>query len=296
MIVPHPTMTTHSGMRRGPGLQPRPSALLLERLSLRVGPYLAVDLLDQGLAVLVPLLVLADLLELSDGEIVEPPCDLIDGQLFVVGGLQRTEDGGFQLRLLCGLLGVPKDLLGVLCGLLSDPEPLSGYLLCGLQPLPCYLLSCLQALVGASLDVSRALLKEGEGGEEIPVGPSPSPGERPESLLLLACAPHEGLSGAHILLGLLAKSLHGIASPALHELGVALLELQELHATREPLPSRTGTLLLQPHELEPVFGKPHAAALGGREVIRESLVGIALNFSHLAGCARRLLDTSCGLH
>ena len=88
MIVPHPTATTHSGMEKGPGLQPWPSALPLERLSLGVGPYLAVDLLDQGLAVLVPLLVLADLLELSDGEIVEPPCDLIDGQLFVIGGLQ----------------------------------------------------------------------------------------------------------------------------------------------------------------------------------------------------------------
>src|SRR5215208_7587541 len=273
MIVPHITATTHSGMQEGPGLQPRPSVLPLKRLPLGAGPYLAIDLLDQALAVLVLLLVLADLPELLDGKAVKPLGDLRDGQLVVVSGLQRTEDGGFQLRLLCGLLGLPKDLLGVLCGLLSDPEPLSGYLLCGLQPLPCYLLSCLQALVGASLDVSRALLKEGEGGEEFPVGPSPSPGERPESLLLLACAPHKGLSGAHILLGLLAKSLHGVARPALHELGVALLELQELHAPREPLPSRTGTLLLQPHELEPVFGKPHAAALGGREVLGESLVG-----------------------
>src|SRR5215208_8140408 len=162
MIVPHPTMTTHSGMQKGPGLQPRPSVLPIKRLSLRVGPYLAVDLLDQGLAVLVPLLVLADLLELSDGEIVEPPCDLIDGQLFVIGGLQGTEDGGFQLRLLCGLLGVPKDLLGVLCGLLSDPEPLPGYLLGGLKPLP-----------GGLLGRPDALPKVGEGAEEFPVGARP---------------------------------------------------------------------------------------------------------------------------
>src|SRR5215217_7088460 len=284
MIVPH-TTATHSGMEKGPGLQSRPSALPLKRLSLGVGPYLAVDLLDQGLAVLVLLLVLADLPELLDGKALQPLGDLRDGQLVVVGGLQRTEDGGFQLRLLCGFLGLPKDLIGLLCGLLSDPEPLPGYLLGGLKPLP-----------GGLLARPHALPKVCEGGEEVPVGPSPGLGERPEAFLRLACAPREGLSGAHVLLGLLAKSLYGVARPALHELGVALLELEQLHATCEPLLGRTGVLLLQPHELEPVFGKPHAAALGGRKILSESLVGITLDLSHLAGCARRLLDTSGGLH
>src|SRR5215208_1039112 len=123
-------------MEKGPGLQPRPSALPLERLSLRVGPYLAVDLLDQGLAVLDPLFVLADLPELLGGKAVQPLGDLRYGQLIIVGGLQRTEDGGFQLRLLCGLLGLLEDLIGLLRGLLSDPEPLPGCLLGGLKPLP----------------------------------------------------------------------------------------------------------------------------------------------------------------
>jgi hypothetical protein len=44
------------------------------------------------------------------------------------------------------------------------------------------------------------------------------------------------------------------------------------------------------------LGKAHAAALGGSKVLGESLIGIALNLSHLAGGARALLDTSCGLH
>src|SRR5215208_4343402 len=285
MIVPHITATTHSGMQEGPGLQPRPSVLPLKRLSLGVRPYLAVDLLDQGLAVLVLLLVLADLPELLDGKAVKPLGDLRDGQLVVVSSLQRTEDGGFDLRLLCGVLGLPEDLIGLLCGLLSDPEPLPGYLLGGLQPLP-----------GGLLGRPHALPKVCEGGEEVPVGPSPGPGERPESLLLLTCTPREGLGGAHVVLGLLAKSLHGVARPTLHELSVALLELEKLHATCEPLLGRTGVLLLQPHELEPAFGKPNGAALGGREVLGESLVGIALDFCHLAGSARRLVDVSGGLH
>src|SRR5215208_5036050 len=285
MIVPHITATTHSGMQEGPGLQPRPSVLPLKRLSLGVRPYLAVDLLDQGLAVLVLLLVLADLPELLDGKAVKPLGDLRDGQLVVVSSLQRTEDGGFDLRLLCGVLGLPEDLIGLLCGLLSDPEPLPGYLLGGLQPLP-----------GGLLGRPHALPKVGEGAEEVPIGPRPGLGERPEAFLRLACAPRKGFSGAHVVLGLLAKSLYGVARPALHELGVALLKLEQLHTTREPLLGSTGVLLLQPHELQPVFGKPHAAALGGRKVLGESLIGIALNLSHLAGGARRLLDTSGGLH
>ena len=120
--------------------------------------------------------------------------------------------------------------------------------------------------------------------------------ESPIPLLLLAYAPREGLGGAHILLGLLAQNFSGIARPALHELGAALLELKELHATSEPLLSRPGVVLLQLHELEPVVGKPDTPALGGSEVLGEGLVSIALDLSHLAGGARRLFDVSGGLH
>src|SRR5215204_7068686 len=256
-------------MQKGPGLQSRPSALPSKRFSLGVGPYLAVDLLDEGLAVLVVLLVLADLLELLDGKAIQPLGDLRYGQLIVVGGLQGTEDSDLELSFAGSLLRLPKDLIGLLCGLFSDPEPLPGYLLGGLKPLP-----------GGLLGRPHALPKVCEGGEEVPVSPSPGPGERPESLLLLTCTPREGLGGAHVVLGLLAKSLHGVARPTLHELSVALLELEKLHATCEPLLGRTGVLLLQPHELEPAFGKPNGAALGGREVLGESLVGIALDFCH----------------
>src|SRR5215212_5865021 len=272
--------------RRGHGGWLRPSSPPSKGLSLGLlGPYLAVDLLDQGLAVLVLLLELADLPELLGGEILEPLRDLIDGQLIVVGGLEGTEYGGLQLRLLCDLLGLLEDFLGLLCCLLGYPETL-----------PCYLLCCLQPLLGGPLGRPQALPKVCQGGEEVPVGPSPSPGELPEGLLLLAYAPRKSLSGLHIVLGLLAHSLYSLAHPALHKLGVALLELKEPHATSEPLLGRPGVLLLQPHELEPAFGKPDTPALGGREVLGESLVRIALNLSHLAGGARRLVDVSGGLH
>src|SRR5919202_1150231 len=81
-------------MRRGPGLLPRPSALPLERLSLRAGPYLAVDLLDEGLAVLVLLLVLAGY-----------PLGLLEDLLGPLGGL----------------LGDPQALPGHLLGGLEPP-------------------------------------------------------------------------------------------------------------------------------------------------------------------------------
>src|SRR5215203_1159387 len=254
-------------------------------LYLRVGPDLTVYLLDEGLAVLVLLLVLTDLPELVRGEAVQPAGDLVDGQPLVVRGLQGAVDRGPELRLFCDPLGLPEDLLSLLGGLLCDPESLPGYLLGSLKPLP-----------GGLLGSPHALLEVGEGGEEVPVGPRPGPGELPESLLLLAGAPRKGLGGAHVLLGLLAHSLYGVARPALHELGVALLVLEQLHATRKPLLGGTGALLLQPHELEPVFGEPYAPALGGREILGESLVGIALNLGHLAGGARRLFDVSGGLH
>src|SRR5215213_11593786 len=215
-------------MQKGPGLKSRPSALPSRRFSLRVGPYLTVDLLDQGLAVLVLLLVLADLLELLDGKAVQPLGDLRYGQLIVGHSLQGSEDSDLKLSFAGSLLRLAEYLIGLLCGLLSDPEPLPGDLLGGLKPLP-----------GGLLGRPHALPKVCEGCEEVPVGPSPGLGERPEAFLRLACAPHKGLSGAHILLGLLAKSLYGIARPALHELRVALLELKQLHATCEPLPVRS---------------------------------------------------------
>jgi hypothetical protein len=56
--------------KRAGASTPRPSALPSKGLALRVGPYLAVDLLDEGLTILVPLLELADLLELLGGETV----------------------------------------------------------------------------------------------------------------------------------------------------------------------------------------------------------------------------------
>ncbi len=66
------------------------------------------------------------------------------------------------------------------------------------------------------------------------------------------------------MLGLLAQSLYSLARLALHELGVALLELKEPQAVSEELLGGPGVLLLQPHELEPAFGEPEAAALSGR--------------------------------
>src|SRR5215217_2393163 len=220
MIVPHPTMTTHSGMQEGPGLQSRPSVLPLERLSLRVGPYLALNLLDQGLAVLVLLLVLAHLPELLDRKALKPLGDLRHRQLVVGGGLKRAKDGDLELSFAGNLLGLPEDLIGLLRGLLSHP-----------QPLPAYLLGGLQALTGCLLGRPHSLPNVGEGRKEVPVGPCPALGEPPKALLRLACAPNKGFSGAHVVLGLLAKCLHSLARPALHELGVALLELQELHTT-----------------------------------------------------------------
>src|SRR5215210_6759813 len=77
----------------GRSVNPRPSAFPSKALWLGVGPYLAVDLLDEGLAVLVLLLVLADLPELLGGEGPKSPRDLRDGQPVVVSGLQCTEDG-----------------------------------------------------------------------------------------------------------------------------------------------------------------------------------------------------------
>src|SRR5215216_6678391 len=284
--------------RRGPGLLrsgPRRFPLKGHCFPLKghwlgvLGPYLAVDLLDEGLAILILLLVLADLLELLYRKAVELLNDVLYSQLLVVRGLQGTEDGGLKLRLPGGLLSPPQDLLGLLGGLLGYPEPLLGHLLGSLQSLPGYLL-------GGPLEGPHAPLHVGERREEVPVSPHPLLRESPIPLLLLAYAPREGLGGAHVVLCLLAQNLRGIAHPSLHELGVALLELQEPYAVGEPLLGRPGVILLQLHELEPVVGKPDAAALDSREVLGEGLVSIALGLCHLAGGARRLVDVSGGLH
>src|SRR5215208_7022356 len=90
---------------RGPGHQSSgPRCFPLKGLWLRVlGPYLAVDLLDEGLAILILLLILADLLELLDREAVELLHDVLFSQVLVVRGLQATEDGGINLRVPGGL-------------------------------------------------------------------------------------------------------------------------------------------------------------------------------------------------
>src|SRR5215204_6032326 len=128
--------------RRGPERKsPGPRRCPLKGHWLRVlRPYLAVDLLDEGLAILIPLLVLADLLELLDRKAVELLHDVLYSQLLVVRGLQGTEDGGLNLRLPGDLLSPPQDLLGYPEPLLGYPEPLLRHLLGSLQSLPGYLL------------------------------------------------------------------------------------------------------------------------------------------------------------
>jgi hypothetical protein len=114
------------------------------------------------------------------------------------------------------------------------------------------------------------------------------------ALLLLAYAPREGLGGTSVLLTLLAHDLDSVAHPALHELGVALLELQEPHPVGEELLGRPGIVLLEPHELEAAFGDPYAAALGCGEVLGYGLEGVVLGLGHLSGGARRLVDVPSG--
>ena len=58
-----------------------------------VSPYLAVYLLDEGLAVLVLLLELTNLAELLGRKALDPPGNLRHGQSFVVGGPQSAHDG-----------------------------------------------------------------------------------------------------------------------------------------------------------------------------------------------------------
>src|SRR4029453_18942598 len=180
--------------RRGPERKsPGPRRFPLKGLWLGVlGPYLAVDLLDEGLAILILLLILADLLELMDRKAVELLHDVLYSQVLVVRGLQGTEDGGLKLRLPGGFLSPLQDLLSLLGGLLGYPEPLLGHLLGSLQSLPGYLL-------GGPLEGPHALLGVGEGGEEVPVSPHPLLRESPIPLLLVAYAPREGLGGAHVV-------------------------------------------------------------------------------------------------
>src|SRR5215217_843564 len=60
---------------------------------LGVGPYLAVDLRDEGLAVLVLLLELPNLIELLGGKALYPLGDLLHTQTIVVGGSKGAKDG-----------------------------------------------------------------------------------------------------------------------------------------------------------------------------------------------------------
>src|SRR5215204_2125693 len=284
---------------KGPGLTPRPFSSRSRGFALGVvvGPYLAVDLLDEGLAVLVLLLELPNLLKLFGGKAFDSPGNLLDGQRIVVGGPKRAQHGGPKLRLAGGLFGLPEDVLGPLGGLLGYPKALTGGLLGGPKPLPCYLLGCLEALLGGPLEGTHALLSVGEGAEEVAVGTDPTLGKSPHALLLAAHAPREGLGGTRVLLGLLTHDLDGLAHPLLYELGVLLLELEEPYAVGEELLGGLGVLLLEPHELQPAFGKPNGAALGGGEVLGYGFEGVALGLGHLLGGARRLVDVpSSGSH
>src|SRR5829696_144532 len=242
------------------------------------------------------LLELAYLLKLLGRESLDPLGDLLHTQPFVVGGLKRSQHSGPQLRLAGNFLRLPKDLIGLLGCLLGYPKTLAGGLLGGSKPLPCYLLGGLKPLLGGPLEGPHALLGVGEGAEEVPVGPGPTLAERPKALLLPAHGPREGLRGAHVLLGLLAHDLDGLTHPTLHELGVALLELKEPHAIGEEFLGSPGVLLLEPHELEPSFSDPDAAALSCREVLGYGLKGVALGLCHLSGGAGRLVDVSGGSH
>src|SRR5215212_9013262 len=240
------------------------------------------------------LLELPNLLKLLGGEALYPLGDLLHAQLIVVCGPKCAQHGGPQLGLAGDLLGLPEDVLGPLGGLLGYPQALPGGLLRGPKPLPCYLLGDLEPLLGGPLEGPHALLGVGEGAEEVPVGTNPTLGKRPHVLLLPARGPREVLGGARVLLGLLVHNLDGLTHPALHELGVALLKLQEPDAVGEELLCGPGVVLLEPHELEPAFGEPYTAALGCGEVLGNGLEGVALGLCHLSGGARHLLDVRCG--
>src|SRR5829696_5548183 len=242
------------------------------------------------------LLELAYLLKLLGRESLDPLGDLLHTQPFVVGGLKRSQHSGPQLRLAGNFLRLTKDLIGLLGCLLGYPQSLAGRLLGSPKPLPCNLLGSLKSLLGGPLEGPHALLYVGEGAKEVPVGTNPTLAERPKALLLPAHGPRKGLCGAHVVLCLLAHHLYSLTHPALHELGVALLKLQEPYAVGEELLGRPGIILLEPHELEPAFGDPDAAALGCGEVLGYSLEGVALGLGHLAGGARRLVDVSGGSH
>src|SRR5215204_1503072 len=303
MGVPDPFVyrtRNRAGERRtriGLGGWTRPYASRSKALALGVvGPYLAVDLLEEGLAVLMVLLELAHLPQLLGREALDPLRDLLHGQPFVVGGLQRSQHGGPQLSLAGDLLGLAHDVLGPLGGLLGYPKTLAGGLLGRSKPLPCYLLGGLKPLLGGPLEGPHALLHVGEWREELPVGPDPTPAKSPHALLLPEDTPREGLGGVRVVLGLLAHNLDGVTHPALHELGVALLELKEPQAVGEELLGRPGVIFLEPHELEPAFGDPDGAALGCGEVLGYGFEGVVLSLCHLSGGARCLVDVCCGGH
>src|SRR5918998_4766243 len=264
------------------GDNPRPQSIRTVREpALRGGLYLAVDLIDQGLAALVLLLELAHLLELLGGETVEPLGDLIDVQALVVGGLEGAVDGGPELGLARGLFGLPENLFGLLGGLFGDPKALLG----GLDALLRRLLGGPQTLPGV-----------GGEGEELLVGPDPLATDRLQALLLLTGVANDGVRRAEVLLGLLAHGLDAAAEPVLGKVDVALLELHQTHAVGEPLLRRPDVVLLQLEEPQAVLGQLGAPTLRSREALREGLVGVPLDLSHLPGGAGHLVDVRGGSH
>ena len=80
--------------RRAGRLVPALDVAFSKGFALGVGPYLAVDLRDEGLAVLVLLLELPNLLELLGRKAVDPPGDLVHAQTIVVSGSKGAKDGG----------------------------------------------------------------------------------------------------------------------------------------------------------------------------------------------------------
>ena len=104
-------------------------------LSLGVGPYLAVDALNEALAVLGALLELAQVLELICGKLIELLGDLRDGQSLVVVRLQGAKHACPKLRLAGGLFSLTQDLLGPLGGLLGHAQPCLAT--CSVASAPC---------------------------------------------------------------------------------------------------------------------------------------------------------------
>ncbi len=171
-------------------MAPAHDATLEKGASLRSGPDLTFHPLHESIAVLVALLVLADLLDLLAGKAIYPLRDLVNGQLVVVRGLQGGVDNspklylaGYPLRLLNGLLALLRGLFG---------EP---------QPFPSCLTSSLHALPRGLLGDPQTFPNVGEGREEGPINAGPTFDQLAETFLLLLDALGEYLNRAPVVLG-----------------------------------------------------------------------------------------------